>query len=79
MGNADVTSIADLYDRLWVVGIAKSAADTRYDGPGLSDNASSRWNKQSGLDNVNAIREVGDFAVGGVGSQDGVEGGRVIR
>ncbi len=68
LGDADIAGVADLYDGLWVVGVAKGAADARYDGPGFSDDAGPWRNKQGGLYDVHAIREVGDFAVGGVGS-----------
>ena len=68
LGNADIAGIADLYNGLRIVGIAEIATDTRDHGPGFSDNASSRRDKESGLDNVNAVREVRDFAVGSIGS-----------
>lgn len=68
LSNTDIAGIADLYNGHWVVGIAEKATDTRDHGPGFSDNASSRRDKDSGLDNVNAVRKVGDLAVGRIGS-----------
>ena len=68
LGNANVAGVADLYDRLWIVGVAESATDAGYDGPGFSDYAGPWRNKQGGLYDVHAIGEVGDFAVGGVSS-----------
>ena len=68
LGNTDIACVADLDNGLWVVGVAESAADARYHGPGFSDNAGSGWDEECGFDNVNAVREVRDFAIGGIGS-----------
>ena len=66
LGYADIACVADLYDRLWVVRVTESAADARYHGPGFSHDASSGWDQESGLDNIDAVRKVGDLAVGSV-------------
>ena len=78
LGDADVTGVADLDDGFGVVGVAESGTDTGYDGPGFPDDAGSSRDEESGFDNVNAVREVRDFAISGVCSQDGVERSRVI-
>ena len=41
LGNTNIAGVVDLYDGLWVVGIAESAPDARYHGPSLPDNADS--------------------------------------
>ena len=76
--DADVAGITDLYDGLRVTGVAEIAADARDDGPGFSDDAGAGGDEEGRFEDVDAIGEVGDFAVGGVGGYDGVEGGGVI-
>ena len=75
LGNIDIAGVADLYDRLWIAGVAKRTADPRYHGPGFSNNASSGWDEYCGFDNVNAVREVGDLGIGSINSQDSVQRG----
>ena len=65
--DTDVAGITDLYDGLGVVGVAEIAADAGDDGPGFSDDAGTGGDEEGGFDNVDAVGEVGDFAVGGVG------------
>ena len=65
--NTNVTGVADLDDGLWIVGVTEGGADAGYYRPGFSDNASSGRDKECGFDNVYAIREVSDLAVGSVG------------
>ena len=65
--DADVAGIADLYDGFWVSGVAEEAADARDDGPGFADDAGAGGHEEGGFDDVDAVGEVGDFAVGGVG------------
>ena len=68
LGNTDIARIAHLYDGLWIAGVAERTADARYHGPDFSDNTSSGWDEERGFDNVNAVREVGDFAIDSIGS-----------
>ena len=65
--DADVAGIADLYDGLGVVGVAEVGAEAGDDGPGFSDDAGAGGDEEGGFDNVDAVGEVGDFAIGGVG------------
>ena len=75
LGDADVAGFADLDDGRGVVGVAEEATDAGDDGPGFADNASSWRDEESGFHDVNAVGEIGDFAVGSVRGQDGVERG----
>ena len=65
--DADVAGVADLHDGLWVVGVTEVGADARDDGPGFADDAGAWGDEEGGFDDVDAVGEVGDFAVGGVG------------
>ena len=65
--DADVARVTDLHDGLWVVGVAEIAADAGDDGPGFADDAGAWGDEEGGFDDVDAVGEVGDFAVGGVG------------
>ncbi len=56
--DTDIAGVADLYDGLGVVGVAEKAADARYHGPSLSDNASPGGDKECRLDDINAVRDV---------------------
>ena len=68
LGDADVAGVADLHDSIGIVGVTKGAADARYHGPSFSNNASSGWDKEGGLDDIDTVREVGELTIGGVGS-----------
>ena len=65
--DADVARVADLDDGSRVVCVAEEGADAGDDGPGFADDAGAGRDEEGGFDNVDAVGEIGEFAVGGVG------------
>lgn len=74
---ADVVWVADAEEGLGVGGGVEEGAGGGEGGPDFAYEAAAGGNVEGGGYHVDAVREVGDFAVG-VGEEGGVYGGCVV-